>query len=111
MLIDEIPLDVADWPITEMDDKSFGGIKPFGKRAVVLFHRDEIGWLSPPVQDVRPGEPDCEVWQVTRPERYKPESVQGLIVHHGTTPSRLGGTVPGTVRHGRSVSGKVNRLF
>ena len=25
-----------------MDDKSFGGIKPFGKRAVVLFHRDEM---------------------------------------------------------------------
>ena len=82
ILVDQISLDIADRPTAEMDDETFGRIKSFGKRTVVLFHRGEIGWLSPPAGDV---------WllsQVARPGKSldwsgtKLESVQDHIVHH-----------------------------
>ena len=48
MLIDQIPLDVADGPTAKMDDEPFGWIKSFCNRAVVLFDRNQVGGLSPP---------------------------------------------------------------
>jgi regulator of sirC expression with transglutaminase-like and TPR domain len=85
VIIDEVPLDVADRTIAEMDDESFGGINPLGKWAVALFDSEQVGWLSPPTFDVGLGEPGCQARQVTQSERYEPEIVQGFILHHCTS--------------------------
>ena len=71
IFVHQISLDIADRPTAEMDDETFGRIKSFGKRTVVLFHRGQIGWFSPPTGDVRLVEPGCEAWQVARLERHE----------------------------------------
>jgi hypothetical protein len=74
-------------PIAEVDDKPLGWIEPICKRAIVLFDRDRIGWFSPPARNVRLGEPGCKDREVTGLERYEPEVVHDLIVHHPHHPS------------------------
>lgn len=89
LLIDQIPLHVADRPIAEVDDEPLGWIRPICERAVVHFDRDRIGWLSPPACNVRLGEPGCKAKEVTGSEGYEPEVVHAsLCTYRIETPTR-----------------------